>query len=750
MSAPQPFSPYRGLMPYAEEDAPFFFGRDAETEIISANLMASRLTLLYGASGVGKSSVLRAGAVRHLHQVAHQNLIERGTPEFAVVVFAGWRDDPVVGLLNAINDAVAHAWEGKAFQAPPPSLDFQQALANSAHAAGGDLILILDQFEEYFLYHPNDDEPGSFAAQFARAVNRKDLRASFLISMREDALAKLDRFKGRIPNLFDNYLRIEHLDREAARDAIVKPLEQYNRLSETKTRAVSIQPALVDAVLDQVKAGQMVWGEIGQGAPKISASAAPIETPYLQLVMTRLWDEERRAKSNVLRLATLNRLGGAERIVRTHLDEAMNALSSRDQNVASRVFRFLVTPSGTKIAHTAPDLASYAEVPLNQVTPCLDKLSSGNVRILRPVTPPPDQPQVARYEIFHDVLAPSILDWRARYERRMQRQRVTQIISAIGTVALAIICILAAISLNANLSAQQQTQQAVQSAATAVQQATVAQATVQQQATVVTQQDAITQQQATAVVQLQVAVQTLAPDVVATITPIPTATRVGARTPTPDLTATSTAVAQATADARAKATAIAAATNAAQVIQRLVTPQTSSMTVEAFGYDQNQLRSIYSINRAKSNLGSVSPNPRDLSKMVISYSMRQDPPDDYVIAERCFEQAQDWNQATSMEVTIQNDNNAKLLGIQFSEQRRCANDEFKGEVWRAFVQLSPGQTGVVLIPLKAFDLADWSPVQNRKMDLNRIGYLGIIVQHPDAPNGSIEISKIRIVRQTAQ
>ena len=43
-----------------------FFGREREREIITANLLASRLTVLYGPSGVGKSSVLRAGVVRQL------------------------------------------------------------------------------------------------------------------------------------------------------------------------------------------------------------------------------------------------------------------------------------------------------------------------------------------------------------------------------------------------------------------------------------------------------------------------------------------------------------------------------------------------------------------------------------------------------------------------------------------------------------------------------------------------------------
>ena len=104
------------------------------------------------------------------------------------------------------------------------------------------------------LYHPGESGDDSFAVQFARAVNRRDLRASFLISMREDSIAKLDFFKGRIPNLFDNYLSIDRLDREKGREAIVRPIEQFNRLVASPGDTVSIEPALADAVLDQVRA----------------------------------------------------------------------------------------------------------------------------------------------------------------------------------------------------------------------------------------------------------------------------------------------------------------------------------------------------------------------------------------------------------------------------------------------------------------------------------------------------------------
>ena len=408
--------PYKGLMPYDEADAPFFFGRKAEAEIITANLMASRLTLLYGPSGVGKSSVLRAGVVRHLHSLAQENLIERGTPEFAVVVFSAWRDDPITSLSAEVAKGVASFSPGYTTDEPAKG-SLVDTLRFWSERIEGDLIIILDQFEEYFLYHSQEDGEGTFAVEFPRAVNRQDLRVSFLVSVREDALAKLDRFKGRIPSLFENYLRIDHLDRAAARSAIELPIAEYNRLHKADA---SIEPALVGAILDQIKTGQVMLGAAGRGVVD-GANESRIETPYLQLVMTRLWDEEAQASPTpFLRLATLERLGGAERIVRTHLDTTMNTLPPDEQDASARIFRYLVTPSGTKIAHAASDLAEYAQIPPSFLDPILEKLSSTGVRILRPVAPPLDQPGLPRYEIFHDVLAGAIVDWRARYVRAQE------------------------------------------------------------------------------------------------------------------------------------------------------------------------------------------------------------------------------------------------------------------------------------------------------------------------------------------
>ncbi|HET7874868.1 MAG TPA: ATP-binding protein [Methylomirabilota bacterium] len=414
--------PYKGLTPYEERDAAIFFGRDAEREVIAANLVASRLTLLYGPSGVGKSSVLRAGVVSILREQSRHQHAEHGRPNVAIAVFSAWRDDPLPALLETVRAAVAEALPGAHSVAPVPSTPppLADVLDRWVEQLGGEILIVLDQFEEYFLYHPREDGAGTFAVEFPRAVNRRDLRVNFLIAIREDSLAKLDRFKGRIPDLFGNYLRLDYLDPDAARAAVEKPLAHYNSLLPQDQSPVRIEPALVDAVLGQVQVGQVVLGPAGSGTVAAGRAADPsemrIDTPYLQVVMTRLWQEEMDRGSRVLRLDTLTRLGGAERIVRTHLDGAMQRLSPADQDTASRVFHHLVTPSGTKIAHAVPDLAEYAGASDRDVESVMEQLAA--TRIVRSVPPAPGQLTAARYEIFHDVLAPAILDWQARYHRQ--------------------------------------------------------------------------------------------------------------------------------------------------------------------------------------------------------------------------------------------------------------------------------------------------------------------------------------------
>jgi len=140
-------TPYAGLMPFTEEQAPYFFGRDRERDVIAANLMASRLTLFYGPSGVGKSSVLNAGVVHYLRELERDALASTGRSQYVILHFRDWRDEPLAHLERVIEKESGAAGQGTTFA---------DRLHSLAERVEGDILIILDQFEEYFMYHPNE------------------------------------------------------------------------------------------------------------------------------------------------------------------------------------------------------------------------------------------------------------------------------------------------------------------------------------------------------------------------------------------------------------------------------------------------------------------------------------------------------------------------------------------------------------------------------------------------------------------
>ena len=405
-----PACPYVGLVPFHEHDAAFFFGRENEIELIAANLVAARLTLLYAPSGVGKTSVLRAGVVPRLHLIGEED-DDLGLRCAAVAYVRDWSGPPRETVAAELCRALRAT--GASVDGPAPAEPLVTWLRGLPERASIPVAyLILDQFEEYFLYHPGDEE---LPRELGEILAAGDLNVHVLLSIREDAVAALDRFEGHVPHLFENYFRLAHLDRDSARAAIEGPLDRYNELTTPDTQ-VSVEPELVEALLEQVRAGRVQMGEEAHLPDRLGpADRSDIEAPYLQLVLTRLWDEERARGSTVLRRDTLTELGGAQTIVQSHLDAVMAGLSPQQAQVAADVFHHLITASGSKIALTAEDLAAWADQPSDRVRDLLEALSSGPRRILRPVPPATGAEGPPRYEIFHDVMGAAVLDWRRRY-----------------------------------------------------------------------------------------------------------------------------------------------------------------------------------------------------------------------------------------------------------------------------------------------------------------------------------------------
>lgn len=111
----------------------------------------------------------------------------------------------------------------------------------------------------------------------------------------------------------------------------------------------------------------------------------------------------------------------------------MEKLSPEQQRLAAKIFHYMVTPAGSKIAYSALELAGYARKEernidkedlntlSNKLKTFLNKLTEPDFRLLRTVNL--SQPEGTYYEIFHDMYAKPILAWQARYEwEKMERE----------------------------------------------------------------------------------------------------------------------------------------------------------------------------------------------------------------------------------------------------------------------------------------------------------------------------------------
>lgn len=433
-------SPFPGLDPFtaSDDDAAVFGGRDAECDLVTANLRVAPLTILYGPSGVGKSSLLRAGVV---HQVRYPPRGRRPArvPPPTVIMHDEWAGDAGDALARRVVAAL-----GEEAGDEVPAVDV--ALERWADQGRGQLFVILDQFEEYLGLH-RDSEGDSFDELFPRLAGRDDLPVHFLISLRDDALAELDRYQGRMPGLFANYLRVSHMDEASARSSVVEAIACVNAWRQQAGHPrVEVDAGLLDEVFADLTDPTLLSGHRGGAA----AGRAPIELAFLQLVMRRLWEADVHGDTPVLRRSTLRGLGGTNAIVAGHLDRQMETLTKAHRDTAAAIFGYLVTPSGAKIRYTPADLAGYADRPEAAVAEVLEALSRPDLRIMRRVPAPSGDPNAHGFEIFHDVLAGAVRGWALR-NRAARLERLSRRLGAALAAAIAAVLALLAFVTNPGL-----------------------------------------------------------------------------------------------------------------------------------------------------------------------------------------------------------------------------------------------------------------------------------------------------------
>ena len=403
--------------------------------ILSTHVRVTPLTIVYGPTGVGKTSLLRAGVLPELRRQtvrAPDDEEDDVGDQIVVVYFSRWQHPDFENVLAGVCvDAIDAVSSGPPLRPGREQLDIvlERARARRVGRSKLRLLLVFDQFDEYLSVHEPDpligssapgtesERPIHFDRIIARIVNRPDLSANVLIAIKEDELARLDRFRLRIAHLLSNTIRISPLDKVNAERALRKPLDTFNQLAPEAERT-TIDPA--DDPIPRVIAE--------------SCETDRIEPAFLQVVMQQLWIEETRiwkaspGSQRRLRLSTLEKgLHGARAVIDNYVDRRLRAaLTGRELYIAADVFKKLVNARGEKVSALVEELAPkpspfWKIAALRSIRPddpAAGRLWPPALAVLTKLVEARFIRKVAddRYDLFHQLLARSVNRWRREFE----------------------------------------------------------------------------------------------------------------------------------------------------------------------------------------------------------------------------------------------------------------------------------------------------------------------------------------------
>jgi WD40 repeat protein len=295
--------PYQGLTPFQSEQAEWFFGRSRLVGRLLERVERLPLVGVFGASGSGKSSLLRAGLLG--------TIAEGRQPE------GPWRTmllTPTEHPLDALSDQVAklsgqdvHRMREE-LRSDPAALDIAIRGALVAGPPETRALLVVDQFEELFTLCADQGERRRFIAALLDAAHGPDRRTTVVLGVRADFLAQFAQH----PDLLDA------LGEEAK--LLVGPV------SATELREIVIRPA-----------AQMGWGVEPDMLATVLADAAE-EPGALPLVSHALLETWHRRKGATLTLSAYQASGGVRGAIAQTADRVYSELTAEQQQAARRIF----------------------------------------------------------------------------------------------------------------------------------------------------------------------------------------------------------------------------------------------------------------------------------------------------------------------------------------------------------------------------------------------------------------------------
>lgn len=349
--------PYKGLEYFDcnGEDPKYFFGRERLIGQLLDQVRTTNFMALVGASGNGKSSVLRAGLI---HQLQLGRRIA-GSDQWQVLITRP-DADPMKNLAavfvpeggTQLDRAEALGRAAGLLQEGAAGL---QRLVQAAEAER--IILVIDQFEEVFTRCGSAEEREQFFSCLMGALDTTDNKLCLIMAMRADFVGKCleQDYGGLAQRVQQQMVSVLPLTADELRDAVCKPAEQAS---------LTVEPSLVTQILNDI-----------QGAPG--------SLPLLQYTLTQLWQ---RRQEGVLMLSAYQELGGINGTLDQRATEIYNSFDGDQQRTVQHIFQQLTQlGEGTEDTRRRVFLDNLVSEPLHpagRVGAVIDRLSDKENRLL--------------------------------------------------------------------------------------------------------------------------------------------------------------------------------------------------------------------------------------------------------------------------------------------------------------------------------------------------------------------------------
>ncbi|HZO13944.1 MAG TPA: WD40 repeat domain-containing protein, partial [Polyangiaceae bacterium] len=390
-------NPFRGLLPFTQRHAEFFYGREEETAAFVERMRMQPVLPVVGPSGAGKSSFVHAGVIP---RVREQDLwiilrVRPGTRPFqALAARLAHRDsrtitvgvDPVRSSADGWEDAPRSSLAPQAsevetlierLRAAPRRLSLE--LRDLADYRGAKVLLVVDQLEELFTLVDDPDERARFMEAVCTAADDPADPVRVVFTVRDDFLGRL--VTG--PEVRDALAQV----------TLIQPLgpNELEQVLERPSEALGYR-------FESGLVAEMV-GEVSREASGL---------PLLQFAAHRLW-EERDTERRLILHSAYRAMGGVAGALAQHADGVVDGFDEDELRIARELCLRLVTPERTrKIVPKSEALegldASAAEAVLAQLIAA--RLVSARRAPIADATRDGD---VVRLELVHESL---IEKWR--------------------------------------------------------------------------------------------------------------------------------------------------------------------------------------------------------------------------------------------------------------------------------------------------------------------------------------------------